>query len=718
MSKQSELLSNTKKYTLLAAAISALSATAHSAEKNSDPVTLDAVKVTADYVMNDRVNTATGLGLTIMETPQSVSIMTKEQIQDQNLGSLTDVVNNAAGISSKALDSSRNSFSARGFNVSNYQIDGIPVTWEGGSSAGETQTDTALYERVEIVRGATGLLTGAGEPSASINLVRKHADSKELSGYVSGSAGSWNTYSATADVGSALNNSGSIRGRFVTKYENGESFVDYAENEKSVFYAVVDTDITDNTRFSIGASYQDNNPTASQWGGLPIYFSDGSRTDWDRSDTVGADWTYWATEHTTLFANLSHIFTNGWELKLNANKTESASDMKLIYLYGQPDPVTGEGLGASLARFDNRRTQYDIGARINGWYYLFNREHDLVFGVSRSLQDFEYYRYQSTEAAPVGNFFEWDGSYPEPDWSNRSKFNDQITTQLGYYAATRLNISDPFKVVAGARISDWDREGTQYGTELNYGDKDVVVPYFGILYDIVEGHTLYASYTEIFESQSNQDAEGNYLDPVEGKNYEIGLKSRFFDDNLHATAILFHTVQDNVAVEDSEYVPAEGSDRLTAYKAAEGVVTDGYEFELVGNLSEQWEVSTGYTRFEATQEESDGSSNAVNTRFPNELFSLFTTYRWNQTTVGGGVNWEGRNYTETTNPATGNAETVEQPGYALVNVMGRYQFNEQLSAQLNINNLLDKEYYSQIGFYSQLAYGAPRNATFTVKYDF
>ena len=681
-------------------------------------VELETFSVEAEYVVNERLDTATGLGLTLMETPQSVSILTHEQIEDQNLDSLTDVVNNAAGISSKAYDSSRNAFSSRGFDVTNYQIDGIPVTWDGGSSAGETQTDTALYERIEIVRGATGLLTGAGHPSASINLVRKHADSEELSGYVSGSAGSWNTYGVTADVGAGLNESGSIRGRFVTSYEEGDSYVDYAGNEKSVFYGVVDADLSDDTTVSFGASYQENNPTASQWGGLPIFFSDGSMTDWDRSKTVGADWTYWATDHTTLFANLEHNFAQGWQLKVNANKTESTSDMRLLYLFGAPDPVTGEGMGAFPARYDNRRTQYDVGARLSGWYDLFGRQHEVVLGATRSLQDFEYYSWTADSSSAVGNFFEWDGSYPQPGWSDRYKFSDEITIQTGYYAATRISVSDALKVVVGARVSDWERTGDNYGTEVDYSESGVLTPYAGVLYDLTDAHTLYASYTEIFQPQNYQDRNGDYLDPVTGKNYEVGLKSRFFDDNLHATVTVFRTQEDDVALEDPDFVPDPASNQLVAYVAADGVETEGYEVELVGDITEQWQISVSYTDFEATQQDSDGSSNTVNTRFPSELFRLFTRYQWNQLTVGGGVNWEGRSYTDVTNTGTGEPATVEQEAYALVNLMARYRFNEQLSAQLNVDNLFDETYYSQIGFYTQLAYGEPRNVTATVKYQF
>jgi outer membrane receptor for ferric coprogen and ferric-rhodotorulic acid len=106
---------------------------------------LEEVIVESTYTTGDRLDTATGLGLTIAETPQSVSVMTFERILDQNLRSLSDVVNGAPGISAKLFDSSRHSFSARGFPIDNYQVDGVPMEWSSGGDAGETESDTALY---------------------------------------------------------------------------------------------------------------------------------------------------------------------------------------------------------------------------------------------------------------------------------------------------------------------------------------------------------------------------------------------------------------------------------------------------------------------------------------------------------------------------------------------------------------------------------------------
>jgi len=105
------------------------------------------------------MNTATKLDLSIRETPQSVSVVTQQQIEDKGLENITDVVNSVTGLSSNNLDSERNSYSARGFGINNYQIDGVTTTYDSGFMTGETSQDLTMYDRVEIVRGSTGLLT-------------------------------------------------------------------------------------------------------------------------------------------------------------------------------------------------------------------------------------------------------------------------------------------------------------------------------------------------------------------------------------------------------------------------------------------------------------------------------------------------------------------------------------------------------------------------------
>ena len=706
----------------ISAALGAIAfATPAAAQTTDDRVAQDEsadIIVTGSYTTDANIDSATGLGLSIQETPQSVTVMTAQRMEDQAIRTLSDVVNNAAGVSARAYDSSRNGFSARGFSIDNYQIDGVPLQWGAGDSAGETLLDIAIYDRVEIVRGATGLLTGAGEPSASINLVRKHADSDTLTGTVWASGGRWDAYSVMGDISTPITVDGSVRARVVAKYAENDSYVDLLHDKKLVLYGVVDADLTPSTKLSLGASYQDNDPRGTLWGGLPVWYADGSRTDWSRSKTVGADWTSWASTNETYFANLKQDIGTSWSVELYGSHAVNKADLRLLYLYGQPDEATGLGMGTSAYRAETERSQFDVGFRASGTYDLFGRTHDLAFGASYASQDYDSLTYASDALQPVGDFNAWDGSYPEPTWGASAQVVDLRTRQWGYFAVTRLSLSDSLMFVGGGRISSWERKGLNYGSNLDFGDDNRFLPYAGILYDVVPNHTFYASYTKIFEPQSSRDRDGNYLPPVTGENYEAGLKSAFFGGALNTALSVFHIKQDNLAQPDSGQTIPGSTPPEQAYYAAEGATSTGFEVEANGEILPGWSVAANYTQF--TAEDADGER--INTLYPQKLLRVFTSYRFegplSGLMVGGGVNWEDTSYTDTNNPVTGLDERLEIESYALVNLMTRYQLNNGLSAQLNVENLFDKTYYSQIGFYNQLAYGEPRNVTLTLSYQF
>ncbi len=676
------------------------------------------IVVTGSYTTNDELSSATGLGLTIQETPQSVTVMTAQRLEDQAIRTLSDVINNAAGVSAKAFDSTRNGFSARGFAIDNYQIDGVPLQWDAGYSAGESEIDVGLYERVEIVRGATGLLSGAGNPSASVNLVRKHADSRKFTATLTAAGSRWDNYFGMLDVTAPVTADGNVRVRGVAKYEEGDSFIDFVHNKKLVLYGVLDADLTRNTALSIGASYQDNSPRGTLWGGLPVWNSDGTRTDWPRSKTIGADWTSWSSTNQTYFANVTQTIGSDWALKLYGSYSRNQSDMRLLYLYGQVDKATGLGMNPSPANYQGDLKQIDLGARLNGKFKLLGREHDLILGTSFARQTLDFYGFPPDygNLDPIGNFYEWDGSYAEPAWGARSHDVDWRTKQWGYFGATRLSVSDRFKVILGGRLSSWERVGISYGTDANFGDRNRFLPYAGALYDVVPGQTIYASYSKIFQPQSSQDRNGGFLAPVYGVNYEAGLKSRFFGGALNTALSVFRIEQDNLGQVDTGYLVPGTINQ--AYYAANGARSTGFEVEANGEILPGWALSGNYTQFSAK----DADDKRINTLFAQKLLRVFSTYRFagalDGLAVGGGVNWEGLSYTDTTNPVTGDPERLEVRPYALVNLMARYQLANGLSFQANVENAFNKKYYSQIGFYDQLAFGEPRNVTLTLRYHY
>ena len=667
---------------------------------------------TGSYNVPGPMNTATRLGLSVRETPQSVTVVTRQVMDDMGLESITEVVNATNGVNAKSFDSSRSGFSARGFAIDNLQIDGVPTTWATGWSAGESLTDTLLYDRVEVVRGATGLIAGAGNPSAAINLIRKRADSDVFTGQVSLSGGSWDRYQGALDLSSPLNESGTVRGRVVGSYLNQHSYTDLLKNEKSVLYGTLAVDVTADTLFNVGASYQDNNPSGSTWGGLPIWFSDGSRTDWDRSKTTAADWSRWATAQTNYFANIEHLFDSGLRVYGAYSKSINDADLALLFLSGAPDKQTGEGLRASPAWYEVKREQDNLDLYMSMPFEAAGQSHDLTLGVLHSEQDFKSDNRQRPDPVAPGNFFAWDGSYAEPEWGAQSRYTTQSTKQTGVYAVTRLTLDDPLKLILGARVSNWTTNGMKWNGDLyGYEHKQVVSPYAGLTYDINDTYSTYVSYTDIFNPQDYQDRNGNHLDPLEGSNYEAGIKADYLNGRINASLALYRIEQDNLAQPDGDnLIPGTINQ---AYFGAQGTTSNGFEVELTGALTENWNMMVGWSQFKAE----DARGAAVNTRFPRQTATLFTTYRMDDLTLGGGINWESSNYTFANNPL-GQREKLKQDAYSLVNLMAKYQINPAMSLQLNLNNVLDKTYYSQIGFSNQFAYGAPRNAMLTLKYDF
>ena len=707
----------------LAVQLACLPAAAIAADtQKNDETALETITVRGQYTVNETIDTATGLGLTLMETPQSVSVMTEQRMRDQNINTVLETVKNAVGVSSTELDNVRSSFKSRGFEVTNYQIDGVPLAWSLAGDSGETVADVAIYERVEFVRGATGLLTGAGDPSASINLVRKRAASKELKGYVNLAAGSWSKKQITADVANSLNSTGSVRGRLVAKYLNSDSYWDFYEENSAVLYGVVEADIAAATTIRVGGSYQNRDPKAATWGALPALFTDGTYTDWDVATTTGTDWTKWDTSNTNYFASLNHGFNNGWQLVVNYNRMEYEKDSKLLYVYGALDKDTGAGLSAQRYRAYGETTQDSFDAQLKGDYQLFNQQHEFVIGAISSKQDIATDSYTPIggdmsggyDRVDIDNFYQW-GGLTEPEWQATAvRAEDVSIKQTGVYAATRLSATEQLKFILGGRISSWDREGIWYGAAEDFGNSGAFVPYIGALYDLTGQHRLYASYTEIFKAQDRRDSNNSLLDPVEGKSYELGLKSAFFDDRLHTTVAVFQIKQDNLAVVDPTFVPT--AEQQTAYYGANGTESEGFEFEVTGEPVTGWNISAGYSQFEAE----DAANNKVNTDSPRKQFKLFTTYQFvellPELTIGGGANWQSKTYLE------GGGARLEQGAYTLVNLMARYDIADNMNVQLNAANLLDKKYYNYMtvfgSAYTQYRYGTPRNVTLSFNYAF
>lgn len=671
-------------------------------------------------------STATGLGLSVRETPQAVTVMTRSRMDDQAITDISKVIEQSVGVSlnaTSALGSDGVNFYSRGFELKNFQVDGTPrPTSIYGFS--ETTSDMALYERVEIVRGANGLRSGAGSPAGVVNMIRKRPTT-ESQASVSARVGSWNYNRLEVDAGGKLTPSGNVRGRFVAVHQDSDAFVERANLEKQLVYGIAEIDVADKTLLTIGAELQDFTNKGASRGGVPLFFLDGSKTDFSRSTNTGAEWNRLSRQTTRLFASLERMFDNGWSVKLDSERSMPDYDESFAYMWGAFDAATGAGSSVGTARWGRDLEQNFISLTASGPFQLLGRQHELMVGTSYSTAEDKGADYPGWwsggsywASLPNAWAFLESGRYTRLNLAATGDRAGGRIEQRGSYAAVRLKPADAVSVILGTRVSDWHEtrwNRTSAGVttgETVTDENNVLTPYAGVVVDLGKQLSAYASYADIFEPQSNEDAAGRRLDPLVGKNYELGLKGAFNDGRLNASASLFRIEQDNLAVA----IPGAplNPNGNTPYRAESGTVSKGLELEVAGEVASGWQLGGGY----AYAKPEDANGDRLLSEVPKDTVKVFSTYRLSgdlqALTVGGNVRWQGKAFVTGVGP---NGEDYAQGSLTLVDLMAKYAVSKNLTATLNVDNLFDKTYYSGLAW-SHALYGSPRMVMVGAQYRF
>ena len=479
---------------------------------------------------------ATGLTMEIDETPQSISVVTNEQITNFGANNLNDVLRLATGINVEEWETNRTQYTSRGFEIKSTQIDGVGLPNDWGIVTGAMEAYG--YEKIEVIRGANGLLTGIGNSAGTINYVRKRP-TNENEGEVGVSYGSDDFKRVQADYSALLTESGSWAGRVVAVVEDKGSYLDGLENDRGYIYAVVDGQLTDNSTLTLGFSYQDANTDGNTWGGLVFNYTDGTQAEWDTSATTTQEWTMWDTSNTTAFVEYTYILPNDWDLKVAYNHQGLEDESKLFYASGTIDKDTGLGLNGWPGRYDTEFSADIVDITTIGHYSLFGQDHELTLGLSGSQS--KKYMYQhpfdfaATPAYGPTPAFPYDlNAIPEPEWGDKVEYSDIDVSLLRAYGSTKFNINDSLFVVAGFNAIKYTREGINSGVDID-NDESEFSPYAGVVYSITEDINTYFSYSDIYQPQEQYDYDGYFLDPTKGVNYELGLKTLWLDnDSLYA----------------------------------------------------------------------------------------------------------------------------------------------------------------------------------------
>lgn len=683
-------------------------------------------------------------GQNIKEVPHSVSVVTRQQIEEQNLISLTDVLDKTTGVtvakrgalsSSYANDSN---YYSRGFAVSNVQMDGGASTAAafGGWAGSISQLDMAQFDRVEFLRGVDGLFSSTGEPGGTINLVRKRPQA-ERSASISVSAGSWDNYRLEADATGAIALDGRIRARGGFALEDKHYFYDTAKDHREVIYGALETDLTPDTVLTVGGSYQRNDGVPFS-GGLPRYVN-GEDINLPRHTALTADWNTAVDQMYLLYARLEHNLNADWRLQFNVDRLQVERDAMGLFNSGGADPLTGLGGFWFAFPAQTGSTRTTLNANIKGTFEMLGRQHELIAGAD--IEKGTAYSHQANTNLNGTEFNIFNppvlgnpGRNPQYNWWDY----DQQRTAV--YGSLKVSLTDPLKLIIGGRYSRYSYDSTATFSSgaaplvINFKESGVFTPYVGMTYALNPLWTAYASYAETYLPQFQQLAgplPGKALDPVTSKNYEIGIKGELIPAKLNTTFAMYRIDRTGEAMADPAYPQSWGAYNC-CYLNRGKVVSQGFDAEISGEVLTGLQLIAGYT-FNHNQSKDSDSNERYNSITPRHLLKFWGTYQLpaqaNKWKVGAGVQMQSAHYVNGTaatyNPQSGEWDGGDVPfkfaqgGYAIWSARIDYQIDQRWSVALNVNNIFDKRYYQTVGTSRNANfYGDPVNAMLSLRGKF
>ena len=691
----------------LAASI-AISDIAQAQEATKEASTLEKVVVTAKRA--NRVSKgATGLPMEVKDTPQTISTIDQEDMANFGLTGSNEALALATGINVEQYETNRATFNARGFEIQLTQVDGLGMTNSFGTVVG--REDTFLFDRIELIRGANGLLTGVGNASGTINYIRKRPKNVD-GGEFNVTAGSYGLKRAAVDYNKVLTDDGSWAGRLVVAHEDKDSYIRDLRDKRTSIYGVVDGQIGTNGVLTVGVTAVDSKQSSPMWGSLTLLRSDGTQADFDVGSSTSQKWTYWNTKSYNAFIEYSHRLAKDWEAKVTYNYRHSDESTRLLYAYSPTGTLNPDNTGLVGWPYRSEGDSDDrvLDANVNGQFSAFGRQHSLVVGASQSRQKTAVDSYDALShfLDPLPAFPYSGDAYAEPEWGPRqpSTRGEQTLTRL--YGASRIALTDSLKAIVGVNAVRLERSGASiYGnaaTNTSYPDLKETSPYAGLTYDITPDILGYVSYSDIFQNQDQTDITGAYLAPVKGVNIEAGVKAEWLNRSLLTTFALFSAKQSNLATYAGTITDAASPLNGQSWYEGKDVKSKGFEVEVTGRVTKDTKMTLGYTHLSLKGPDGNDTyewvpRSTVNFRVDSRV-PMLPGLR-----LGVGGRWQSD---------VSKIGSAEQSAYLVANAFASYEVTKAATLRLNVNNLFDKKYIGGLAYGA--IYGAPRNVAVTLDY--
>lgn len=701
--------------TLLAVAIFSSMTASHADEtaeqKNSTSVlptiSIQAQKETTSPYVATKATSALKSDAPLFKTAQSVSVVTREQLDQKQARTLADALEGVAGVEAGKLGRRGwDDFVIRGQTSSDsVYVDGLRV---GQNTF--VATELSGMDQVQVLKGPASINFGLVAPGGMVNLVTKRPEAENFA-RASMTYGSYNLKEGTFDLNYSPNNSEKGAFRLNGRISDQDDPTDYVYFKNYYISPSYNFDLGDNTDLSVIASYQHREYIRQQ--GLPVIgtLKDNPNGAIDRSLYIGDPnfGKYEADVYRTGYT-FKHAFDNGWNF--NQNFAVQKTEMDGTAVFAQTKKFWTDSSYTTINRANNSRHQvidnlsFAIDNRLNKQFDLYGMQHDINIGVDAFQEKSDY----TNDKYNIGNLNIYNPIYDQAVELTENVRDINRLKYLGIYLRDRIQLNDQLLLNLSGR-QDWAQTQTTSlvnGSASKQSD-NAFTGSASVMYTLNDIVAPYVSYATSFTPNSGTDVNNNPFKPEEGKQVEVGMKLQSPDQSIQGAIAWYDLKRQNVVVNDSNN---------TSEKVQRGEqLTRGIETELSAEILEGLKLTAAYTYTIDAEISKDAKTSNVGkslNNIPEHAYSLSARYKFDPASklgwyVGGG--FRGETY------KTVDGLDVHIPGYTVFDTEAGYDAGHW-GAQLAIRNLFDKDYYAGALNENLVTLGNPRQINFTVKFNY
>lgn len=687
------------------------------AEKASIELQATNVTATADFESAQgpvqgyhatRSASATRTDTSIHETPQSISVVSKDVVEDIGATRLQDALDYAGGVgrANNFGGQGLTTFTVRGFTTGEFYRNGFPI-----NRGYPNMPDANTIERLEVLRGPATMLYGRGDPGGTFNVVSKQPLA-ERTVTLGSQVNDQGMKRGTLDASGPLDEEGRLAYRLNVVGEGGDTFRDHVETERYGVTPVITWQATDATKVTFEGDFMRNNhPLDRGLTRLP-----------NQRGTPSRD-TFWGDKDVGKLHNDNNMAQLRFEHALNDNWTLGGGFQWLDgSLQGNAIEANGAGsLGAdgrTLQRNFNYRklewTDKDYQLNLTGHFATGGFEHTLLTGIE--YEDYDYKSIIQRSSTALGTYpidiFNPVYGQTRPALTRTPTHDKENLKTYAAFVQDQVALTERLKVLAGARFERFEHDYQSYvaGVKPWTAADNAVTPRVGVIYDLTDTVAVYADAARSFKPNTGASREGGGFAPEKGKSYEMGVKWEALDRQLSVDAAIYQIEKKNVLTND----PADPTNTFSV--AAGQVRSRGFDLNVAGNLTPQWRVIGGYAYVDA--EVTRDNNLRAGTRLmniPRNSFSLLNVYEFQDGGLKGLGLGAGAKYVDQRAGQTANTG-FSMGAYTVVDLLGYYKVNEQVRLNLDLKNLFNRE-YEEGAFGNIYAYpGAPRTVQVGISY--